>query len=321
MKYLAGRVLHSLLLLLGVSLLCFLFAALAPGDYYADLQLNSTASPETIARLRAHAGLDRPLWQRYGIWAAGALHGDFGYSLAYDAPAGPIVRQRIAATLLLTGAATSLAWLLAIPWGVWCADRRGAWGDSVSRFVLALLLAIPDLLLAIVLLAWAVSSGAFPAGGMVSRHFADLGTLARLRDVARHLALPAFVLTLGMLPVLTRHVRAAVAEALDSTFAASARAQGIPHRRLLFRHVLPAALNPLISLFGLSLGTLLSASLLVEVVMGWPGLGPLFLEAIMARDFSIVLAVVMLSAVFLIAGNLFADLLLYRCDPRIRVRS
>jgi peptide/nickel transport system permease protein len=123
-----------------------------------------------------------------------------------------------------------------------------------------------------------------------------------------------------MLPSLARHVRAAVAEALDSPFALSARAQGIPRRRLLMRHALPAAVNPLISLFGVSLGTLLSASLLVEVVMGWPGLGPLFLEAVMARDFALALAVVTLSTAFLIGGNLLADLALHRADPRIRVQ-
>ena len=120
-----------------------------------------------------------------------------------------------------------------------------------------------------------------------------------------------------MLPVLVRHVRAAMVEAMDAPFALAARAHGIPRRRLLFRHLLPVALNPLITLFGFSLGTLLSASLLIEVIVGWPGLGPLFLEAILARDFALVLGVVMVSTTLLIAGNLAADLLLYRADPRI----
>jgi peptide/nickel transport system permease protein len=111
-----------------------------------------------------------------------------------------------------------------------------------------------------------------------------------------------------------------MAEALDAPFALAARAHGIPRRRLLFRHVLPAAMNPLITLFGFSLGTLLSASLLIEVIVGWPGLGPLFLEAILARDFALVLGVVMVSATLLISGNLAADLMLYRADPRIRTQ-
>ncbi len=138
---------------------------------------------------------------------------------------------------------------------------------------------------------------------------------AQFRDFAWHLALPVAVLVLGMLPVLVRHIRAAVVEQMAAPFAVNARALGIPRRRLLFRHILPAAADPLIALFGFSLGTLLSAGLLVEVVMGWPGLGPFFLEAVLSRDFAIVLAVVLLSTAVLLAGNLLADLLLYRLDP------
>jgi peptide/nickel transport system permease protein len=166
--------------------------------------------------------------------------------------------------------------------------------------------------LAIILIVFAVETGWLPAGGM---HAPGSESAS---DTVRHMVIPVGVLVLGMLPVLIRHVRAAVADCLDSPFALAARAHGIPRRRLLFWHVLPAALNPLVSLFGFSLGTLLSASLLVEVLVGWPGLGPLFLEAIMARDFALVLGVVMISTTLLITGNLIADLLLYRADPRIR---
>jgi peptide/nickel transport system permease protein len=307
--------LHGLLLLVGVSLLSFLFAELAPGDYFSQLRADPRVSAETVAALRAQYGLDRPLPVRYAAWVASVLRGDFGYSLAYNSPVGPLLWARVRATLLLTGTATLLAWLIALPLGIWNATARGTWGDSVSKLVLSFLLAIPDLLLAIVFLMLAVETGYFPTGGMVSP-----GGPERVLDVAWHLALPVAVLVLGMLPILVRHVRASMGEAIDSPFALSARAQGIPRRRLLFRHLLPAAANPLISLFGFSLGTLLSASLLVEVVMGWPGLGPLFLEAIMARDFAVVLAVVMLSASFLVVGNLLADILLYRMDPRIRMK-
>ena len=314
MRYIARRLLHGLLLLVGVSLLSFLFADLAPGDYFSQLRTDPRVSAETVAALRAQYGLDRPLPVRYAAWVASVLRGDFGYSLAYNSPVGPLLWPRVRATLLLTGTATLLAWLIALPLGIWNATARGTWGDSVSKVVLSFLLAIPDLLLAIVFLMLAVETGYFPTGGMVSPG------PERVEDVAWHLVLPVAVLVLGMLPTLVRHVRASMAEAIDSPFALSARAQGISRRRLLFRHLLPVAANPLISLFGFSLGTLLSASLLIEVVMGWPGLGPLFLEAIMARDFALVLAVVMLSASFLVAGNLLADILLYRMDPRIRMK-
>jgi len=315
MSYLARRLAHSLFLLAGVSLVCFLFADLAPGDFYTELHF---LSGHAVAGMRAHAGLDRPLPLRYAFWAASAVRGDWGYSLAYNTPVGPLVAERIRATLLLTATATLLAWLLAVPWGVWSACRRGQWADAVSRTLLAALLVVPDLLIALALLALAAGNGDFPIGGMHGRDYEFLSAAGKLRDLAWHLVLPVAVLVLGTLPVLVRHVRAAVAEVVDAPFAQHARALGIPRRRLLFRHLLPAALNPLISLFGFSLGTLLSASLLVEVVMGWPGLGPLFLDAIVARDFAIVLAVVMLSTLFLVLGNLAADLLLYRLDPRIR---
>jgi peptide/nickel transport system permease protein len=314
MRYIGRRLLHGLLLLVGVSVLSFVFAELAPGDYFSGLRTDPRVSAETVAALRARSGLDRPLPVRYAAWVASVLRGDFGYSLAYNSPVGPLLWVRARATLLLTGTATLLAWLIAIPLGIWNATARGTWVDSVSKVVLSFLLAIPDLLLAIVFLMLAVETGYFPTGGMVSPG------PERVKDVVWHLALPVAVLVLGMIPTLIRHVRASMAEAIDSPFALSARAQGIPRRRLLFRHLLPAAANPLISLAGFSLGTLLSASLLIEVVMGWPGLGPLFLEAIMARDFALVLAVVMLSASFLVIGNLLADVLLYRMDPRIRMK-
>jgi peptide/nickel transport system permease protein len=314
MRYIGRRLLHGLLLLVGVSVLSFVFAELAPGDYFSELRADPRVSAEAVAALRAQYGLDRPLPVRYAAWVASVLRGDFGYSLAYNSPVGPLLWGRVRATLLLTGTATFLAWLIALPLGIWNATARGTWRDSAAKVVLSFLLAIPDLLLAIVFLMLAVETGWFPAGGMVSPG------PERAEDVAWHLVLPVAVLVLGMLPTLVRHVRASMAEAIDSPFALSARAQGIPRRRLLFRHLLPAAANPLISLFGFSLGTLLSASLLVEVVMGWPGLGPLFLEAIMARDFALVLAVVMLSASLLVVGNLLADMLLYRMDPRIRMK-
>jgi peptide/nickel transport system permease protein len=314
MRYIGRRLLHGVLLLVGVSVLSFVFAELAPGDYFSELRADPRVSAEAVAALRAQYGLDRPLPVRYAAWVASVIRGDFGYSLAYNSPVGPLLWGRVRATLLLTGTATFLAWLIALPLGIWNATARGTWGDSVSKVVLSFLLAVPDLLWAIVFLMLAVETGYFPAGGMVSPG------PERVEDVAWHLVLPVAVLVLGMLPALVRHVRASMAEAIDSPFALSARAQGIPRRRLLFRHLLPAAANPLISLFGFSLGTLLSASLLVEVVMGWPGLGPLFLEAIMARDFALVLAVVMLSASLLVVGNLLADILLYRMDPRIRMK-
>jgi peptide/nickel transport system permease protein len=164
----------------------------------------------------------------------------------------------------------------------------------------------------------AVRSGYFPAGGMVSLDFSDMSLWAKSKDIASHLFLPSLCLTAGLLPLLLSHVRTAVAEVLESPFIRAARGYGIPLRRLLFRHALPAAANPLISLLGFSIGILLSSSLLVEVIFGWPGLGQLFLEAILQRDFYVVIDAAMLATIFLITGSLLADVLLYASDPRIR---
>jgi peptide/nickel transport system permease protein len=314
MRYAARRLVHSVLLLVGVSILAFVISALAPGDFYTELQNDPRVSAETLAALRAQNGLDRPLPARYLLWLESVGRGEFGYSLAYHGPVGPLLAERIPGTLLLTATATLLGWILALPLGIWSAAKRGHWPDWSLKVIISVLLAIPELLLMIMLLAWAVYTGLLPAGGMHSPGVT--GTA----DLIRHLILPVTVLTLGLAPVLVHHVRTAIVEVMGSPFAMAARAHGIPSARILSRHVLPAALNPLISLFGFSLGTLLSASLLVEVISGWPGLGPLFLDAIFARDHALVLGVVLISTTFLIGGNLLADLLLYRVDPRIRMR-
>ena len=147
-----------------------------------------------------------------------------------------------------------------------------------------------------------------------------MGQAGQIRDLFLHLVLPVMGLVAGLLPVQMRHVRSALLEVLDSPYIHAARGHGVPRSRLLFRHALPAAANPLISLFGVSFGMLLSGSLLIEVVMSWPGIGPLLLQAILERDLYVVVAAVLCSTVFLVAGNLLADLLLHFCDPRIRVK-
>jgi peptide/nickel transport system permease protein len=246
------------------------------------------------------------------------LRGDLGFSITYMSPVAPLVGARAFNTLVLSATATLASWLLAVPLGVWSAARRGHTADRTVGIATSALLALPDLLVALMLLLLAVRTGWFPTGGMSSSGFAGLTAWAKVTDLASHLALPVLALVVISLPPLVRHVRASMVEVLGSPFLRATRAHGIARSRLLFRHALPAAANPLVSLFGLSLAALLSGSLLVEVVMGWPGLGPLLLQAILARDLHLVVAPVMLSTLFLLGGSLAADLLLYAVDPRIR---
>jgi peptide/nickel transport system permease protein len=318
MRYFLRRLIYATLLLFGASILTFLFSTLAPGNYLDEMRLNPQISQQTVASLRAQYQLDRPLPLRYARWVNSVAHGEMGFSFAYNTPVAPLLWIRARNTLFLTLTATLLAWGLALPLGIWSAKTLGRLPDRVLSWTTAMLLILPDLVLALGLLVLAVRSGWFPAGGQVSVGFESMPPLQRLRDIALHMALPVLALVLSALPMLVRHVRAAVAEVLDAPFLRAARGHGIPARRLLYRYALRAAANPLISLLGFSIGALLSGSLLVEVVMGWPGLGPLLLEAILARDLYVVIGSVLLSTVFLIAGNFVADLLLYWADPRIR---
>ncbi len=321
MRYLLRRLGHALLLLAGVSVLTFLFTALAPGTYFDEMRMNPQIAPETIAALRAQYGLDKPLPLRYVSWLSSLVHGEMGFSFAYNSPVAPLLLVRAGNTLLLTITSTLLAWAIALPLGTWSAERMGRLPDRLLSWGTAMLLVIPDLALALGLLVLAVRSGWFPTGGMASVGFETLSPFNKLRDVALHMILPVTALVLSTLPLLFRHVRAAIADILDAPFLLAALGHGIPKRTLLYRYALPAAANPLISLFGFSIGMLLSGSLLIEVVMSWPGLGPLLLEAILARDLYVVIGGILFSTFFLVGGNLFADLLLYWADPRIRTES
>jgi peptide/nickel transport system permease protein len=321
MRRLARRALHGVLVLLGVSVLSFVMAELAPGDFFAEMRLDPRISEATVHALRARHGLDRPLAERYVLWLGSLARGEIGYSFAYGSPVGPLLWPRVRNTLVLTVTAVAAAWLLALPLGLWWATRRRPAERHALAVATAVLLAVPDVVIALALLLVAVRTGWFPAGGMTSIAHEQMSGAARAWDVASHVALPAAALVLGILPVLVRHVRASVADILESPFVRAARGHGIPERRVLFRHVLPAAANPLVSLFGLSLAGLLSMSLVVEVVMSWPGLGPLLLEAILARDFFLVLGLVLASTVLLVGGNLLADALLLAADPRIRAEE
>ncbi|HET7439671.1 MAG TPA: ABC transporter permease [Terriglobales bacterium] len=320
MKYFARRFVRGVLLLWGVSALCFLFMEMAPGSFFDEMRLNPQISPQTISALRVRYGLDQPLILRYGRWMQSLAHGDLGYSIAYNVPVAPLLWSRAKNTLLLTITATILTWLLAVPLGVWAAARRG-WLDRLVATGSSFLISIPEIVIGLALLAFVVSWRILPVGGMTSAGFDELSLMGKLRDVLLRMALPTAILVLGGIAVVIRHIRASVVEVLDAPYIQAARGLGIGRARLLFRHVLPVAANPAISLFGFSIATLLSGSLLMEVIAGWPGLGPLMLEATLSRDLYLVIGGIMLSAVFMLGGNFIADLLLLASDPRIRTEG
>jgi peptide/nickel transport system permease protein len=318
MSYIGRRLARAILLLVGVSVLCFLFTEMAPGSFFDEMRLNPQISPETISALRSHYGLDQPLLVRYGRWMKSALHADLGYSIAYNTPVAPLLWSRAKNTLLLTTTALVLTWMISVPLGVWTANRRGGLLDKAVSLTCSFFISVPELVIAVALLAIAVRWRVLRVGGMMSADFEGFSAWAKLQDLILHLALPAFILVLCETAIIVTQVRASVLEVLGAPYVQAARGFGTSQTRLLFWHVLPVAANPAISLLGFSLAGLLSGSLMVEVICGWPGLGPLILEATLSRDLYLVIGGIMFSALFMIGGNLVADIMLLALDPRIR---
>ncbi len=323
MRFLLRRLLHSFGLLIVISFLSFLLVDLAPGDFFEEIRLNPQVSRESVEALRSQRGAKGSALLNYWRWLKSIGKGDWGTSLAYNSSIAALLKSRARNTLLLTSLATMAAWIVAIPLGVCAAARPGGWIDSFTGGVIRILLATPDLVLALLLLLLAARTGLFPLGGITSPRIvvganAMEQTWMETSDMARHLFLPALCLTAGLFPMLLLHVRAAAIEALQSPYLLAARANGIAMGRLLLRYVLPIAANPLISLFGLSIGMLMSSSLLIEAVFSWPGLGELTLEALMRRDFQLITDATVVAAAFLVFGNFVSDVLLYATDPRIR---
>ena len=318
MSYLRRRLARAVLVLAGVSALCFLFSEMAPGSFFDEMRLNPQISPETIGSLNARYGLDQPLATRYARWITAAAHGDFGYSVAYNLPVAPLLWSRAKNTLLLTSTAMLLTWLISVPLGIWTAARRNQLLDKTIAAAGSFLISVPEAVIAIALLAVVVRWRILPLGSMDSANSQEVSLWAHLQDVAARLLLPMIALVLLESAIIVRHIRASVVEVLEEPFVRAACGFGISRGRLLFRHVLPAAANPAISLLGYSLAGLLSGSLLVEVICAWPGLGPLLLEAILSRDFYLVIGGIMFSSLFMVGGNLVADVMLLISDPRIR---
>lgn len=298
MKYLLRRVGGALLQLAAVSVLAFGLMELAPGDYLEDMSVNPQIPADTVARWRAEFGLDQPAAVRYWRWAGLVVRGEFGMSMAYGIPVAELLGPRVGRTVALSLLALALTWLIAVPCGVWCAARRGGWVDRLIGGGATVALALPELLVGLLLLQGALWAGWGPVSGRIGP--------------------AAAVLLLVSFPAVFRHARSSVAEVLRLPFVDHLRASGLSEMRILFRHVLPASLNPLVSLLSLSLAGVTSASLVVEVTLSWPGLGPLLLEAILARDVAVVLASVMLAATLLQVATLAGDLMLYLVEPRIR---
>lgn len=317
LKYIFKRVLQTIPLLIIVSLLSFFIIRLSPVDPLAELRLNPSISQETLDKEIKRLNLDKPIYIQYFSWAKSFVKGDLGYTSAGEKVSTKL-KERIPNTLLLTLVVIFMTWSVGIPLGIISAYKKETAFDRILTVLSSIGMAIPSFFFAILMLIFAVKTGWFPVGGLTSYNFNEMSFGAKIIDIARHLVLPAFVLFTISLSGLQRQMRANMLEVLDSDYVKFARAKGLSEGKVVFKHALRNAVNPMITLLGFEFAGLLSGAALTEYVFQYPGLGRLILEAVMKSDINLVMASLMMGTIMLILGNLFADILLMITDPRVR---
>jgi len=316
--YVLRRFLQMIPLLFGISALTFMLLQLAPGDFLNQMGENPAISPATIEAMRRNFGLDQPWYVQYALYLRNILlHFDFGESFSRHQPVFTVIRDGLSNTLILAGAAAIVTWGIAIPLGIWAAVRQYSWIDKTLSLIAFVWLSIPEILSGLLLLMLAARTGWFPVGGMRSIDYDQFTALGKLRDLAWHLALPALVVGLVPLASRMRQMRGNLLDVLRLDYVTTARSKGLDEGVVIYKHALRNALNPMITLFGYTLGALVSGSFVAEIIFSWPGLGRLTLDAILTQDQYLVMGSVLMASVVLILGNLVADLLLALADPRI----
>jgi peptide/nickel transport system permease protein len=318
LRFLIRRFAQLIPVALAIATLNFLLLHLAPGDA-ADIVAGQAghATPEFVAQLRRDFGLDRPFYEQYLIYVSRLISLDLGYSFVYGRPVAELILERLPATLLLMIAAITLAIAFGIVLGVVAAKNRGRLVDTIISVGALVIYAMPVFWLGLMLIVFfSITLGALPSGGMTDVRSASTG-LAYVADVARHAILPILTMALFYVAIYTRLMRASMLEVYALDFITTARAKGVPERRVAWSHAARNALLPVVTLAGLQFGHLLGGSVLVETVFGWPGLGRLVFDSLLQRDLNLLLGLLFVSSVVVVLANLAADLTYGLLDPRI----
>ena len=305
-------------MLLGIALLTFMLMRLSPGNYLDTIRLDPQISKETIAYYERLFQLDKPLIYQYVHWVLNLLRGEFGYSFYYNVPVVQIISWRLFNTFILAFASFLMTWLIAIPLGIWAAVNRNRKTDQAIQFFSYVFLSWPSFFVAMILLFWASQTGILPLGGMHSPNYENLNLWQQFVDLVKHLAIPTIALSIGSIAALQKIMRGNMLEALGQKYILTARAKGLPENKVIYRHALRNAINPLITLLGYEFSGLLSGAALIEIICSWPGLGSLMLTAVRSKDIYLVMASMMMGGILFIVGNLLADIFLAKADPRIR---
>lgn len=314
------RVAQAGLIVVLVASISFVLIHMAPGDPFAASMEHPGITDEMRARWSEAYGFDRPLHEQYWRYLTSVAQGDFGYSFSAHRPVSAALRSALPNTLLLMLVAIVASFAAGIVIGIAQAISRGRAMDHALRAGSLFFYSMPDFWLALViLLLFAYKLPLFPAGGMIDPVMYDyLSGWGKLVDRLHHLVLPALTLTLLTAAAIARYQRAAMLDILQREFVRTARAKGVPHSRIIFRHALRNALLPVITIFGLAFPALLGGAVFIEKVFAWPGMGLLAVNAIATRDYPLITATVIIGGIMVVAGNLLADLLYSVADPRLR---
>ena len=322
--YILRRLIGAIPLLLGIATIIFFVLNLAPGDP-TSFYFNPNVPPEIIEQMRRNLGLDQPLYIQYFRWLTSFVTGDFGHSLAQSRPVSDIVFEAMPNTLMFTGIALVLVFVIGMFIGVLQAVKQYSIFDSTSSVVSLFFYSMPSFWLALMFVlvfslkahtwGWPI---ALPATGMMSVDYEFMNTGEKIMDRIAHLILPVGTLTLALAAGVARYMRGQMLEVVRQDYIRTARAKGLSERTVIMKHALRNSMLPVITLLGLYLPFLFSGAILIEVIFAWPGMGRIMVDAIFQRDYPLVMATSFIFAVIVIAGNLMADVLYAVADPRIR---
>ena len=326
--FLLQRVVLALLTIWAISVLAFAIIQLPPGDIMDSIEAEALGmgavgedlTTEEVEALRRLYGLDRPQYIQYLIWIKQLLQLELGYSYKFNLPVRGLLGERLLLTIALSGTAIILTWVMAVPIGIYSAVRQHSFGDYTFTFMGFIGLAIPDFLLALVLMYVTFKYFDWSIGGLFSREYREADwDLGRALDVMKHLWIPSIVLGTAGTAFLVRVMRANLLDELGKPYVVTARAKGMRSWRLVAKYPVRVALNPLISLIGYLLPQLVGGTVIISVVLSLPTVGPLFLHALLSQDTYLAGTIVLSLGILTVIGTLLSDILLSLVDPRIRM--
>ena len=319
--YIFKRLALMVPILIGITLVTFLVMHLSPGKPTDVMDMNAKVSSEAKTKLRELYGLDKPWYVQYFVWLQRMAKLDFGNSFKDGRKVIQKIGERLPATLMLNILSLLLIFFIALPVGIYSAVKQNSVFDKTMTVIVFVGFSVPAFWLALLLmLLFGVKLGWLPISGLRSINYDELTAWGKVYDLARHLPLPVFVSAFSGLAGLSRYARASMLETLRQDYVRTARAKGVPENRVIFHHALRNALIPIVTILGLSLPELIGGGFIFETIFAWPGMGRLGYEAIMARDYTVIMGVGTIAALLTLIGNFIADITYAYVDPRIRYK-